>query len=106
WEIKSKEGEAITLGNIGTIYEDMGRPDEALKYISNALQYWRQIDNIKEEAKYLKIMGDIYLSKEKIEDAVYLYRDAIDIYEELKDNDKVRELKEKVNSLISEESIA
>jgi tetratricopeptide (TPR) repeat protein len=104
-EIGHKQGEAINLGNIGIIYQTMGRLDEALKYLNETLEYWRQTDNIGEEAKYLKIIGDIYLSKGKIEEAVYIYRDALDIYRELKDNSKVMELKEKVNSLITEKSI-
>jgi len=58
-EIGYRMGEAGTLNNIGSIYKDLSRYEQALEYFHQALPIWQEIGNKEGVAATLQNFGEI-----------------------------------------------
>jgi len=59
-EVGDKRGEAMTLTNIGTIYNLLGEPQKALEPLNQALTIWQALGDRHLEAITLSINGRVY----------------------------------------------
>lgn len=59
-EFKDRQREAITLNQIGEVYDSISQPQEALKYFNQALLILQEAGDRKEEAITLNNIGGVY----------------------------------------------
>ena len=59
-EAGDRRGEAMTLTNMGTIYNLLNEPQKAFAYLDEALTVWRAIDDRHLEATTLLLKGGVY----------------------------------------------
>lgn len=76
-------GRSAALGNLGLIYSDLGRPDEALKYHREALEIDREIGYQQGIASDLGNIGVIYRGLGKSEEALKHHKDALEIFKRI-----------------------
>ena len=76
-------GESVALGNIGLIYRNLGKPEEALKYLNNALEIDRKIGYEQGIANQLGNIGLIYSDLGKPEEALKYFNDALEIHRKI-----------------------
>ena len=75
-------GSSAALANIGLIYRDLGKRDEALRYHQDALKIHREIGHKQGEAADLGNIGLIYSAKGDLDNALKYHQDALKILEE------------------------
>jgi tetratricopeptide (TPR) repeat protein len=80
---ESLRGKSTALGNIGLIYSDLGKPDEALKYHQDALAIDRKIGYEQGIANQLGNIGLIYSSLGKPDEALKYLKDALAIHRKI-----------------------
>ena len=59
-KIGSREGEALTLNDIGRVYRDLGQQQSAMDYYNQALPIWREVGNRNGEGLALSDIGRAY----------------------------------------------
>ena len=59
-QIHDRQGEAIILKDLGTVYREMGRNDDAMKFHEQALAISREIKDRDGEGISLSNLGEIY----------------------------------------------
>ena len=59
-ELGNRQGEALTLNNIGRLYNDLGEHQTALDYYNQALPIWREVGNRSGEALAISDIGRAY----------------------------------------------
>lgn len=59
-EVGDRRGEAMTLTNMGAVYNALSEPQKALEYLDQALTIWRDIGDGHLEAITLSIKGTVY----------------------------------------------
>lgn len=67
------------LNNIALSYS-LTNYDSSLKYAGTALMLSKEINNINEEVKAMKILGGIYFFQGKYKEAMYFYIESLNIY--------------------------
>lgn len=67
------------LNNIALSYS-LTNYDSSLKYAGTALMLSKEINNINEEGKAMKILGGIYFFQGKYKEAMYFYIESLNIY--------------------------
>ncbi|MGA9378739.1 MAG: tetratricopeptide repeat protein, partial [Phormidium sp.] len=72
-----------TLSNIGAVYQDIGKPQEALKYYNQALPITREVNNRSGEATTLSNIGLVYQDIGKPQEALKYYNQALPITREV-----------------------
>lgn len=82
-ERSALEGKAAAFCNIGIIYRDKGKLDDALKYHEEALEIHREIGYKEPEASDLGNIGVIYSDKGKLDDALKYHEEALEIHREV-----------------------
>lgn len=78
-------GEAVTLSNLGGIYQDVGRQAEALASYGEALMIFRELGNRSAEATVLDSLGQIFRSRGDRMKAFDYFNAAIQIRREVDD---------------------
>ena len=78
-------GEAITLGNIGVCYKNLGDYQEALRFHGQALQMKRALGDRNQEGRTLANIGQVYWKLADYPRALDHYHRALAIFEALKD---------------------
>jgi len=82
-KVKDKDerllGRSAALGGIGLIYSDLGKPDEALKYLEEALEIDRRIGYEQGIASSLNNIGLIYSDLGKPDEALKYHKEALEI---------------------------
>ena len=72
-------GEATTLTNIGTVYQGIGKPEEALKYFNQALPISHEVGDRGGESRTLNNIGAVYSGIGKPEEALKYFNQALPI---------------------------
>ncbi|MCH7755847.1 tetratricopeptide repeat protein, partial [candidate division KSB1 bacterium] len=75
--------EATFRGNIGIVYRNQGRLEEALRSHQTALHISEEIDNLLGQANTRNNIGYVYANQGKLEEALKSHRDALAIYKEI-----------------------
>lgn len=84
-EISFLEGQEKALGNIGTVYKDLGNFDASLTYLQQKLSLTRQLYSRQSEAYALSNMGNTYTCLEQYEEAIRCQQTSLEIAQELGD---------------------
>ena len=80
-----RHGEAQTLVNLGLVYADQGRWEEAIACYEKALETFRALGDRHGEAKTLMGLGNVYQLQGRWEEAIACYEKALEIFHELGD---------------------
>ncbi len=75
--------------NIGVLYAEMNRPEEAMNYYKKALDLHRILKNRADEAGVMQNIGNIYEDEKKYKDALGYYLSSLRIYENLHDSNSM-----------------
>ena len=78
WEkLEHKSGQAVTLLNIGGIYDDLGEKQKALSYYNQALLLYRALSDRNWEAITLNNIGAVYNTLGEKQKAISFYNQAL-----------------------------
>ncbi|WP_414515050.1 CHAT domain-containing protein, partial [Nostoc sp. PCC 9305] len=77
--VGDKEGEAVTLNNLGGVYPSLGEKQEALKYYNQALPILRAVGDRRVEATTLNNIGLVYSDLGEKQEALKYYNQALPI---------------------------
>ncbi|MGZ7070748.1 MAG: tetratricopeptide repeat protein, partial [Methanobacterium sp.] len=66
----NKKGLLVSMGSIGNVFLDLHKPDEAYKYLSQALQIAKEINHKTGMASALIAIGTVYSEKNELEKAL------------------------------------
>ena len=80
-----RSGEAVTLNNIGLVYNNIGKAQEALKYFQQALLISREVGDRSGEAVTLNNIGLVYNNIGKAQEALKYFQQALPINREVGD---------------------
>ena len=80
---QDRKFEAAFRGNIGNVYLNQGKLEEALKSYRDALAIHEEIGNPLEQANVLNNIGLIYYQRGKLEEALKSHRDALTTFNEI-----------------------
>ncbi len=90
--------------NIGVLYAEMNRPEEAMNYYKKALDLHRILKNRPDEAGVMQNIGNIYVDEKKYKDALGYYLSSLRIYENLHDSNSMATLYLSLGSLYEDQS--
>jgi tetratricopeptide (TPR) repeat protein len=76
---------SIALGNIGNIYHNQGKPDEALEYYQQALEINKKLGYEQEIAHNLSNIGTVYNELGKHDEALKFQEEALGINQKIED---------------------
>jgi len=82
-EAGDRGGEALTLGNIAIVYDDLGEKQKSLELYELALTAWREIGNRPGEARALNYMGRVYSDLGQKQKALELYNQVLPIWRDV-----------------------
>jgi CHAT domain-containing protein/Tfp pilus assembly protein PilF len=71
-----RRGEAMTLTNVGTVYNLLGEPPKALEHLHQALPVWREVGDRHLEAITLSIIARVYYALGEPQKALDFYSGA------------------------------
>ncbi|MGZ3921457.1 MAG: tetratricopeptide repeat protein [Bacteroidia bacterium] len=83
----NKKGLLVSMGSIGNVFLDLHKPDEAYKYLSQALQIAKEINHKTGMASALIAIGTVYSEKNELEKALDYDFQALKIFEETGNKD-------------------
>lgn len=95
-ELKDRQGEGISLGNIGLLLQDAQRFEDAMNALQGAAAIFRETGNRYGEAAALTNLGLVLRELRKLEEAIKVHQVAISIFQEI---GKKREAGMALNSL-------
>jgi CHAT domain-containing protein/Tfp pilus assembly protein PilF len=84
-QIRYESGEAITLNNIGLVYNDLGNKQQALKFYNLALPLNRKVGDKAGEATTLHNIGAVYDSFGDKQQALKLYNQTLALSRQVED---------------------
>lgn len=87
-ELGDRAGEAITLGNIGIVYQASGNYPEALNYYEQSLTLKRELGDRATEALTLANIGLLFDAQAEPEMAIIFLKQAINVYETIRDSNQ------------------
>jgi len=82
-QLGDREGEAVTLNNIGVIYDNLFEYEQALVYYQQALPIQQEIGDRQGEAATLNYIGGVYQDLSDYEQALAYYQQALPIWREI-----------------------
>ncbi|TVP63387.1 MAG: CHAT domain-containing protein, partial [Nodularia sp. (in: Bacteria)] len=83
--IDDRRGEAVTLNNLGKVYDDLGEKEQALEYYNQALPILRAVDDRRGEAITLNNIGAVYSSLGEKQQALKYFNQSLPIYRAIDD---------------------
>jgi len=88
-KIAKLPAKSTTLGNIGNIYHNLGKPDEALEYYQQALEINRKLGYEQGTAHNLNNTGTLYNELGKHDEALKCQEEALEISQKFKDEQAI-----------------
>nr|WP_052324780.1 tetratricopeptide repeat protein [Hassalia byssoidea] len=73
------------LYNLGWLYDDLGKIEEAIALYNQSLELFERIGDIQGKAETLHNLANIYADRGKIEEAIALYNQSLEITERIGD---------------------
>ena len=94
--VGDRSDEAKTLNNIGRVYDDLGKKQEALDYYNQALPLRRVVGDRSGEAITLNNIAFVMRGQQQPELSIAVFKQSVNVYESIrKDNEKLpKELRE------------
>jgi tetratricopeptide (TPR) repeat protein len=81
--LNDRHGEAYQLENLGLIYRNQGKLDEALKYHKASFEIYKEIGYRKGEATNLGNIGLIYKIQGRLDEALRCFQSSLKIHKEI-----------------------
>ncbi|WP_445251512.1 CHAT domain-containing protein [Microcoleus sp. Pol14C6] len=75
-----RDGEAVSLNNIGSVYSALGEKQKALEYYSQSLTLYRAVGDRRGEATTLGNIGTVYSYLGEIQKAIEYYSQSLTLY--------------------------
>ncbi len=75
--VADRRSEAITLSNLGVVYNDLGENDKAIDYYNQALLVWREVGDRNGEATTLSNLGTVFDALGEKQKALDYYSQAL-----------------------------
>lgn len=88
-KITKLPAKSAALGNIGNIYHNLGKPDEALEYYQQALEINRKLGYEQGAAHNLNNIGTLYNELGKPDEALKCQEEALEISRKFKDEQAI-----------------
>ena len=88
-KITKLPAKSTALGNIGNIYHNLGKPDEALEYYQQALEINRKLGYEQGAARNLNNIGTLYNELGKPDEALKCHEEALEISKKFKDEQAI-----------------
>ena len=89
-KITKLPAKSAALGNIGNIYHNLGKPDEALEYYQQALEINRKLSGYEQGAAHnLNNIGTLYNELGKQDEAMKCQEEALEISKKFKDEQAI-----------------
>ncbi|MBU4361039.1 tetratricopeptide repeat protein [bacterium] len=88
-KIAKLPAKSAALGNIGNIYHNLGKPDEALEYYQQALEINRKLGYEQGVAQNLNNIGTLYNELGKYDEALKCQEEALEISQKFKDEQAI-----------------
>ncbi len=88
-KITKLPAKSAALGNIGNIYHNLGKPDEALEYYQQALEINRKLGYEQGTAHNLNNIGTLYNELGKHDEALKYQEEALEISKKFKDEQAI-----------------
>ncbi|GAB1542845.1 hypothetical protein NUACC21_55190 [Scytonema sp. NUACC21] len=85
-EMRDRQGEAVSLGNLGLVYHELGDYRTAIDYYGKSLNISRQIRDRRGEAASLNNLGSTYASLGDYNTAIGFYEKSLAIAKQIKDS--------------------
>ncbi len=85
YEKEARREEATTLGNLGLVYEFLGRSSEGDEALKKAYEIWRDFDDDVGLAGIYNNFGRVYQNRRKWKDAQYWYWQRLSMLEKIND---------------------
>ncbi len=82
-QVPDKEGEAITLTRIGSVYDKLGDNQKALNYYKESLPLWRQVRDKAGEAITLYNIGKVYNDLDDNQQALNYYKESLPLWQQV-----------------------
>jgi len=95
-------GVAHNLNNIGTVYNELGKHDEALRYQEEALGINKKIEDEQGIANNLTNIGVVYNDSGKPNEALNYYQEALEVFMHMNAQPRI-EILLKIIKIIEEE---
>jgi tetratricopeptide (TPR) repeat protein len=83
----------------GKFYIDQQRYEEATQKLSESLEIRKNLEFKKGEAEIFRALGNLHFQKEEYEKSLEYYLNAMEFYTEMKDDEIIKALQEKINQL-------
>ena len=84
-QVGDRSGEATTLNNIGSVYDDLGEQQQALAYYEQALPLRRQVGDRSGEANTLNNLAVLHYGDGAYERTAALFGEAVSLQEQIGD---------------------
>ncbi|MBU4601619.1 tetratricopeptide repeat protein [bacterium] len=88
-KIAKLPAKSAALGNIGNIYHNLGKPDEALEYYQQALEINRKLGYEQGVAQNLNNIGTLYNELGKYDEALKCQEEALEVSQKFKDEQAI-----------------
>lgn len=85
-QLKDHSKEALVLGRLGLAHQNLGDPDQAIRYFNQALPILRQTGEPIIEASVLGNLGNNYFNVGRYKEAINAYDLSLKLWERLKDS--------------------
>ena len=74
-KVKLKRGIGFNLGNIGCLFSQMGKYNEAIKYLNRSIKIFEKLGEDKgATANYLRHLGNVHFERNELDKAVYYFK--------------------------------
>ncbi|TFG07534.1 MAG: tetratricopeptide repeat protein [Promethearchaeota archaeon] len=88
-KIKDLDSLGLISNNLGVVFLEMGKYDNALSYHLKALDIYRKLNDLEEETNTLNKIAFVYFSKNDYEMALKIFREVLDLTDKIADK-KIR----------------
>jgi tetratricopeptide (TPR) repeat protein len=82
-EVGDRQGEGVTLNNIGMVYKAWGKYDQAIEYYKKSLKITEEVGDRKGEGVTLNNIGMVYKAWGKYDQTIEYMNRSLNIFEEI-----------------------
>jgi tetratricopeptide (TPR) repeat protein len=81
--IGNRQGQGVTLNNIGEIYRAWGKYDQAIEYYKKSLRMSQEVEDRRGQGITLSNIGLVYYTGGNYDEALQYYNESLKVFEEL-----------------------
>ncbi len=84
-ELRNRQGQATSLGNLGIVYRQQGYWDQAIEFLEQALELKKELEDRQGQASILGNLGNVYRRQGHLDQAIEFFKQALELMKELGD---------------------